>query len=138
LRTPKVNRVRRLRVLILMRPASFITFLLALSALAPLWAERTAVAAPRDELGPGKRHTVTIQGLKFKPEKVEIEPGDTVVWVNKDDRDHTVVADDGSFESGRIRNGKSYEKKFTKPGKYNYGDDLHPRMRGVVVVKEKK
>ena len=122
-----------------MRPASSITFLLLATALAPIWAGRaTMAAAPREEVGSGKKYTVTIQGLKLKPDKIEIEPGDTVVWVNKDDRDHTVVADDGSFESGRIRNGKSYEKKFTKPGKYNYGDDLHPRMRGVVIVKEKK
>ena len=122
-----------------MRPASSITFLLLAAALAPISAGRTATAAaPREELGAGKKYTVTIQGLKLKPDKIEIEPGDTVVWVNKDDRDHTVVADDGSFESGRIRNGKSYEKKFTKPGKYNYGDDLYPRMRGVVIVKEKK
>ena len=112
--------------------------LLAAAALAPLWQGRAALAEPRGEAGEGKRHTVTIQGLKFKPEKLEIEPGDTVVWVNNDDRDHTVVADDGSFESPRIRNGKRYEKKFTKPGKYNYGDDLHPRMRGAVVVREKK
>jgi plastocyanin len=132
-----VNRLPRLRVLTMMRPAS-ITFLLVATALAPFWPARAAMAAPRDEAGAGKKHTVTIQGLKFKPERIEIAPGDTVVWVNKDDRDHTVVADDGAFESGRIRNGKSYEKKFDKPGKYNYGDDLHPRMRGVVVVKEKK
>ena len=125
-----------------MRPASSITFLLVATALATLWAGRAAVAQRdeirRDEMAAGKKHTVTIQGLKLKPDKIEIEPGDTVVWVNKDDRDHTVVADDGSFESGRIRNGKSYEKKFSKPGKYNYGDDLHPRMRGVVVVRDKK
>jgi plastocyanin len=115
-----------------------ITLLFVATTLASFWPGRAAMAAPGGELEAGKKHTVTIQGLKFKPEKIEIAPGDTVVWVNKDDRDHTVVADDGSFESGRIRNGKSYEKKFDKPGKYNYGDDLHPRMRGVVVVKEKK
>ena len=118
-----------------MRPAS-ISLLLLATALAAFWPADAAAAPPR-ETGGGKKHTVTILGLKFKPEKIEIEPGDTVVWVNKDDRDHTVVADEGAFESGRIRNGKSYEKKFDKPGKYNYGDDLHPRMRGVVVVREK-
>ena len=123
-----------------MKPAS-ITLLLAVMALAGTGApSRRSLAsdvASRDA-GSGKRHTVTIQGLKFKPPTIEIAPGDTVVWVNKDDGEHTVVADDGSFESGRIRSGKSYEKTFDKPGKYSYGDDLHPRMRGVVVVKEKK
>ena len=124
-----------------MRPASISLLLVATalaSSLAPFWTGRAALAASRWETGAGRRHTVTIQGLKFKPEKIEIESGDTVVWVNKDDRDHTVVADDGAFESPLIRNGKSYEKKFNKPGKYNYGDDLHPRMRGLVVVRDKK
>ena len=121
-----------------MRRGSLSLFLLAATALAPFMAGDGALAASRGEARGGKRHTVTIQGLKFKPEKIEIEPGDTVVWVNRDDRDHTVVADDGAFESPRIRNDKSYEKKFDKPGKYNYGDDLHPRMRGVVIVREKK
>ena len=120
-----------------MRPAS-ISLLLLATALAAFLPAGTVVAAQRGEKGAGKKHTVTIMGLKFRPDKIEIEPGDTVVWVNKDDRDHTVVSDDGAFESGRIRNGKSYEKKFDKPGKYDYGDDLHPRMRGVVIVRDKK
>jgi plastocyanin len=85
----------------------------------------------------GKKVTVTIDGLKYSPATVEIEVGDTVVWENKDDRQHTVTAEDGSFDSGKLRTGKSYSKTFDKAGKYAYGSDPSPRTKGVVVVKEK-
>jgi plastocyanin len=84
----------------------------------------------------GKKVTVTIDGLKYSPATVEVEVGDTVVWVNNDDRQHTVTAEDGSFDSGALRSGKSYSKTFDKPGRHAYGSDPSPRTKGVVVVKE--
>ena len=81
-----------------------------------------------------KRVEVSIEGLKFKPDNVKVEAGDTVIWTNNDDRDHAIKAADGSFESGRLRSGKRYERKFDRPGSFDYGDDLHPRMRGTVTV----
>ena len=84
----------------------------------------------------GKKVTVSIEGLKCRPATVEVEVGDTVVWTNNDDRQHTVTADDGSFNSGPLRSGKSFSQTFDKPGKYAYGSDPSPRTKGVVVVKE--
>jgi plastocyanin len=81
------------------------------------------------------RASVSIQGLKFAPQTIEIKAGDTVVWTNNDDREHTVTADDGSFESGRLKKGKSFSHTFTKPGRYGYGSDPSPRTKGVVVVR---
>jgi plastocyanin len=85
----------------------------------------------------GKKVAVAIENLKYRPATVEVEVGDTVVWTNNDDRDHTVTADDGSFDSGRLRAGKSFSKTFDKPGKFGYGSDPSPRTKGTVVVKEK-
>lgn len=84
----------------------------------------------------GKKVTVTIEGLKCNPASVEVEVGDTVVWVNKDDRQHSVTADDGSFDSGALRPGKSFSKTFDKPGTFTYGSDPSPRTKGTVVVKD--
>lgn len=81
------------------------------------------------------RTNVSISGLKYNPQSIEIKAGDTVVWTNNDDREHTVTADDGSFESGRLKKGKSFSHTFTKVGRYPYGSDLSPRTKGVVVVK---
>jgi plastocyanin len=81
-----------------------------------------------------EQKSVSMQNLKFKPQEVTVRVGDTVVWTNDDDRDHTIASDDGSFRSGRLGSGRSYQYTFTKPGKYPYGDNSFSRMRGVVVV----
>jgi plastocyanin len=78
---------------------------------------------------------VTISGLKYSPATVEVKAGDTVTWTNNDDREHTVTADDGSFDSGKLKKGKTFSKTFSKPGRYSYGSDPSPRTKGVVVVK---
>ena len=61
--------------------------------------------------------------------------GDTVRWTNNDDVDHTIDAADGSFSSGKVKSGQTYEFKFTKAGTYDYGCKLRPRMKGKIVVK---
>src|SRR5689334_2294848 len=82
----------------------------------------------------GAAHQVSIKGMKFDPAQVEIAVGDTVVWTNADDRDHTVVAKDNSFKSGNLSKGDKFEHTFTKAGKYSYACSYHPRMKGVVIV----
>ena len=94
-------------------------------------------AAPGLLSAAGKKVTVSIDKLKYRPATVEVEVGDTVTWTNDDDREHTVTADDGSFDSGKLRTGKSFSKTFEKAGKYPYGSDPSPRTKGVVVVKPK-
>ena len=98
----------------------------------------TVLAAPAVlKAAEGKDHDVTIEDLKYKPKELTIKVGDTVTWTNNDDREHTVVADDGSFKSGPLRSGKSFQRKFTKAGKYPYHDERFGRMSGVIIVKEK-
>ena len=97
------------------------------------WALAFLLAAT--SVASAKRVTVTIEGLKYHPATVEVEAGDTVVWTNKDDREHTVTADDGSFDSGRMAKGKSYSRTFGTAGTFKYGSDPSPRTKGTVVVK---
>jgi plastocyanin len=78
---------------------------------------------------------VNIKGMKYDPASVTIKAGDTVTWTNGDQRDHTVVASDGSFSSGNIGPGATYSFAFSKAGKFEYACSLHPRMKGVVEVK---
>lgn len=80
---------------------------------------------------------VTIEDLKYKPAEIKVKVGDTVVWTNNDDREHTVTAEDGSFKSGRLRSGKVFKFTFKKAGRFPYKDDFFARMSGVVVVAEK-
>jgi plastocyanin len=82
----------------------------------------------------GVTHSVSIKGMKFAPVSLTIKAGDSVKWDNGDQRDHTVVAADGSFNSGNIGPGGNFSFTFAKAGKYEYACSLHPRMKGVVIV----
>ena len=81
---------------------------------------------------------VSIDDMKFNPDTIEIAPGDSVRWTNDDQRDHTVTATDGSFKSGNLRSGDSFEHTFKKAGKFSYACSYHPRMKGTVNVSEKR
>lgn len=81
-----------------------------------------------------KRVAISIDNLRFSPATVEVAVGDTIVWTNNDDREHTVTADTGAFNSGRIKPGRTYTWTADKPGKHAYGSDPFPRARGTVIV----
>jgi plastocyanin len=74
--------------------------------------------------------------MKFDPATLEIKVGDTVVWTNSDDRDHTVNGPDGTFKSDNLKPGAAYTYKFTKAGRFAYSCSYHPRMKGTITVKE--
>jgi plastocyanin len=71
---------------------------------------------------------------KFDPTVLEARAGDTVVWRNAGTLQHTVTADNGSFDSGMIDSGKTFERRFDTPGVYAYHCTPHPWMKAVVRV----
>jgi plastocyanin len=80
--------------------------------------------------------TVLIQNFSFKPAKVTIKRGTKVRWINKDSTAHTATANNGrSFDSGRLGKGQRYTHTFKSAGKKPYHCEIHPDMRGSVVVK---
>ncbi|MFT3788713.1 MAG: cupredoxin domain-containing protein [Tepidisphaeraceae bacterium] len=78
--------------------------------------------------------TVKIVDASFKPANLTVKLGTTVTWKNLDTRDHKVVAKDGSFHSGNLKNGDKFTYTFEKAGTYNYGCQYMPRMKGTIVV----
>ena len=70
----------------------------------------------------------------FDPAEVTVPAGATVVWLNKGKEDHTVTADDGSFDSGMKRTGATFQRAFPKAGSYAYHCAPHPWMKGTVRV----
>ena len=81
------------------------------------------------------RVEVTIKDGKFTPAAINIAVGDTVQWTNMENVDHQVVADDGSFNSGRLKQGDKYARIFSAAGKISFSCSLHPREKGTITVK---
>lgn len=80
-------------------------------------------------------HTVTIEGMKFNPERLTVHRGDRIVWVNKDLFPHTVTADGRRFDSHSIAANASWSTVIAKAGDYAYTCSFHPTMKGIVSVK---
>jgi plastocyanin len=99
------------------------------------------VGAARDSLATERatasRATgVTIVDYAFDPKDVTIKPGATVRWTNTGtDKDgHTVTADDGSYDSGVLKEGDTYTHTYDAEGTFSYICSVHPNMKGTVVV----
>jgi plastocyanin len=70
----------------------------------------------------------------FEPAEVTVPAGSTVVWHNKGKEEHSVTADNKSFDSGWKPKGANFQRTFTRPGTYAYHCAPHPWMTGVVRV----
>ena len=82
----------------------------------------------------GKEHRVTIEGMKYIPESLEVSPGDTITWTNKDFLPHTVSAGK-SIESGTIEANASWKYVAKQKGRFDYLCRFQPGMRATLVVK---
>ena len=80
--------------------------------------------------------TISIQKFAFTPKEITVKPGTKVVWTNKDETPHTVIAPDGSFVSKAMDTDDTYEHVFATEGDFSYFCTLHPYMTGVVHVQK--
>jgi plastocyanin len=77
---------------------------------------------------------VEIEDFAYNPDPVTIEEGGKVIWINRDSAPHTATAEDGSFDTGTIEEGKLKSESFEEPGTYTYICSIHPQMHGTVEV----
>jgi plastocyanin len=94
---------------------------------APAAAEPPAAAT-------GNVAVIRVAHLAFGERALRVHAGTRVQWVNEDQVQHSVTADDGAFDSGLIEPGRSYERVFERPGEYAYHCTPHPFMTGRVIV----
>ncbi len=80
---------------------------------------------------------VDIADFAYDPDPVRVQEGGKVIWMNEDAAPHTATADDGSFDTGTIEEGKIQSETFKEPGTYAYHCEIHPTMHGTVEVVEK-
>ena len=77
---------------------------------------------------------VKIANLSFGAKEIRVRAGTLVRWVNGDQLQHSVTADDKSFDSGLIDPNQTFERVFDKPGDYPYHCTPHPFMQSHVIV----
>jgi plastocyanin len=100
-----------------------------------------ASSAPKIQIVEGA-YSVTSTEF-FRPSTVSISPGTAVSWTNDDIETHTITSgslESGGptgtlFDSGFLAPGKMYEHAFTDKGIFDYFCNLHPFMKGTVIVK---
>ena len=85
---------------------------------------------------PDSTITVDIHDHAFDLAQLNIAPGTTVTFVNNDTEPHTATADNGVFDTGVLRPGESSWVLFDGSGTVTYHCDLHPDMKGSIVVGE--
>lgn len=94
----------------------------------------TTTPTPPTTTTPTAGASVSIIDDSFNPVSTTVLSGQTVVWTNNDTDAHTVTADDGSFDSGIIPPGGTFNYTFTNPGMVNYHCSIHPDMLGSIDV----
>ncbi len=76
--------------------------------------------------------SVDINHFAFHPPTLRIKKGGKVAFVNSSPVAHT--ASSGSFDTNRIKPGKTKVVQFTQKGTFAYHCKIHPFMKGKIVV----
>lgn len=86
-----------------------------------------------------RTHQVVIEGMKFSPAELRINPGDRVVFQNRDLLPHTATAkDSGTFDSGLIKASESWSIQVAgAPRTIRYVCLYHPTMEGRLIVEQR-
>jgi plastocyanin len=91
-----------------------------------------ALALPANVLAATK--VINIYGTTMQPRSVTIQTGDAVRWVNRDNANHQIVADRGTFASPILRQGQTYTFTFRAAGTFGFRDVVGKAGRGTVRV----
>ncbi|MEM3065647.1 MAG: plastocyanin/azurin family copper-binding protein [Candidatus Nitrosotenuis sp.] len=76
----------------------------------------------------------------YIPLNLEVTKGTTVIWINDDNIEHTIVSQDEKgnviplFNSKALDTGERFVHKFDEAGVYHYFCTIHPWRIGVVTV----
>jgi plastocyanin len=89
--------------------------------------------APAHAAGPAQE--VAIEFSDYRPDILDVLPGETVDWTNVSERTHTVTSDTGAFDSGQVGPGGHFSFRFDQVGAYQYHCTIHPSIVGEVDVR---
>lgn len=90
----------------------------------------------------GASGSVDIVDFNFAPKTLTITVGDEVQWTNQGSFDHTTTSNSTSagtaWDSGHVAPGASFSHVFSREGSFRYHCDIHPNMKGTIVVEAAK
>ena len=89
---------------------------------------------PIHSTGASIDHRVYMKNSAFFPATMTLTAGKPVAWINDDNVIHSVTADDGSFDSGDIQPGATFNRTFSTPGTFPYHCRYHKGMTGTVIT----
>jgi plastocyanin len=116
-----------------MRAAAVVAALLAaMVAAAGAARAQHGTAPPGQEMAPPTETPVSMTFAVYEPPQIDVLAGDTVRWMNDSARNHTVTADDGTFDSGRIVSQAAFAHRYETAGSFPYHCTLHAGMAGEV------
>lgn len=104
---------------------------------APGGSAQTATSLNRPAIGVTQVYVVND---KFTPARIQVAPGATVTWTNRDTVPHNVtlspvvISASGNLESGLLYPGQSFSYTFTSSGTFQYYCQEHLGMIGTVIV----
>lgn len=99
---------------------------------APLAAVLLLAGACAPQPVAAETHIVEMRGLAFSPATLDVNVGDTVMWINVDVTPHTATAADGAWDSGMMEKGDDWSLVIEEAGSVDYGCTFHPTMTGVI------
>ena len=102
------------------------------AAVAPAAASSTSRGSAS---GDADTDDVRIADFAFVPRTVRAKVGQKVKWEHQDAGvTHSIVALDGGFRSGELKEGDEFSHLFQRAGTFAYRCGIHPDMRGAVKV----
>ena len=113
------------------------TTMIRLASTLALSAAALTISAARAHVAQNASATVAaeIKDAAFAPARIEVAPGTTIEWTNRDPMQHSVTARDSSFDSGLLDPERKYSHTFDSAGTYELFCAPHPFMRATVVVR---
>jgi plastocyanin len=84
--------------------------------------------------GGNPTNTIYMKNSVYSSPALTVIIGSKVTWVNDDNMIHTVTSDNGTFDSGDMNPGSSFNYTFNATGTFSYHCVHHSNMTGVVTV----
>lgn len=119
--------------------APILTFALVLSACngdgggttaSPTAGTTVPSPGPASPTGGAQEGEVSVVDIDFTPRELNVAVGGTVKWTWEGEMQHSVTADDGSFDSKVQSKGFEFEQTFTTPGRIEYYCQVHSTAEG--------